>query len=132
MVVGAARIELHIHASRSLKQKRGVVRSLLRRVANRFEVSAAEVEAQDNWQIAVIGVAMVGIATPVVERRIENLIRFIEEQHLAEVVDHEVEVLVAPLAAYTDGDSPDGRAFDRRFEAAFGGKAFEDEMEPGA
>ncbi len=131
MVVGAARIELHIDGARSLKQKRGVVRSLLRRVANRFEVSVAEVEAQDNWQRAVVGVALVGIAAPIVQRRMDHIIAFIEDQHLAEVVDTEIEVLSAPLADYADRESAADRDFDARFEAAFGAPAFEEESESG-
>ena len=43
MIVGAAIVELHVHASQSLKQKRGVVRSIVRRVRNRFNVSVSEI-----------------------------------------------------------------------------------------
>ena len=39
MIVGAALIELHVHGSQSLKQKRGVVRSITQRVRNRFNLA---------------------------------------------------------------------------------------------
>ena len=96
MVVGAAQVELHIHGSRSLKQKRGVVRSIVRRVHNEFNVAIAEVEGQDTWDWAVLGLAAIahegGTARAVLERTID----FIEELHLAEVMDQRVEVLGAP------------------------------------
>ena len=47
MIVGAAVVEIYIHGSQSLKQKRGVVRSITRRVRNRFNLSVAEVGGQD-------------------------------------------------------------------------------------
>ena len=39
MVIGAARVELHVHGSQSLKQKRGVVRAISQRLRNRFNVA---------------------------------------------------------------------------------------------
>jgi hypothetical protein len=59
MVVGAARVELHVHGSQSLKEKRGVVRSITQRLRNRFNVSVAEVEHQDLWQRARLAVVSV-------------------------------------------------------------------------
>jgi uncharacterized protein YlxP (DUF503 family) len=57
MIVGASVVELHIHGCRSLKAKRGVVRSITRRVRNRFNLSVAEVGGQDQWQTAVLGLS---------------------------------------------------------------------------
>ncbi|HZU14162.1 MAG TPA: DUF503 domain-containing protein [Chloroflexota bacterium] len=59
MVIGAAIVVFHIPDAHSLKEKRHVVRSLTDRVRNRFAVSIAEVDAQDQWQRAVIGLACV-------------------------------------------------------------------------
>ena len=60
MIVGAALVEIHVHGSRSLKQKRGVVRSIVQRVRNRFNVSIAEVDGQGTWQRAVLGLSSRG------------------------------------------------------------------------
>lgn len=92
MVVGAARVELHVHGSQSLKEKRGVVRSITQRVRNRFNVSVAEVGGQDTWQIAVLGLAVAANEAPAARRRLEQAIDFIAELHLAEVIDQEVEI----------------------------------------
>ena len=93
MVVGAARVELHVHGSQSLKQKRGVVRSITQRVRNRFNVAVAEVGGQGTWQIAELGLATVASDRRVVRERLEKAIDFIENLHLAEVLDQEVELL---------------------------------------
>jgi uncharacterized protein YlxP (DUF503 family) len=92
MVVGAARVELHVHGSQSLKEKRGVVRSITQRVRNRFNVSVAEVGGQDTWQIAVLGLAVAANEAPAARRKLEQAIDFIADLHLAEVIDQEVEI----------------------------------------
>ena len=92
MVVGAARVELHVHGSQSLKEKRGVVRSITQRLRNRFNVSVAEVGGQDTWQIAVLGLAVAANEAPAARRKLEQAIDFIADLHLAEVIDQEVEI----------------------------------------
>lgn len=59
MVVGIVRIELHIPASRSLKDKRQVVRGLKDRIRERARAAVAEVDHHDLWQRAALGVAVV-------------------------------------------------------------------------
>jgi uncharacterized protein YlxP (DUF503 family) len=93
MFVAAARVELHVHGSQSLKQKRGVLNSIKQRVRNEFNVSIAEVGGQDTWQLAVLGLAAVSEEAQDARVRLERAIDFIERLHLAEVTDQEVEIL---------------------------------------
>jgi hypothetical protein len=93
MFVAAARIELHVHGSQSLKQKRGVISSIKQRVRNEFNVSVAEVGGRDTWQVAVLGLAAVSEEAQDARVRLERAIDFIEGLHLAEVTDQEVEIL---------------------------------------
>ncbi|MGI9032326.1 MAG: DUF503 domain-containing protein [Acidimicrobiales bacterium] len=53
------RFELHIPLSRSLKEKRAVVKPTLDGIRHRFSLSVAEVGYQDTWQRAAVGVAVV-------------------------------------------------------------------------
>ncbi len=96
MIVGAAVVELTIHGSRSLKQKRGVVRSISQRVRNRFNLAVAEVGGQGTWQHAVLGLSAVGGDAVGVRRVLDRAVVFIEELHLAEVVHSDVEILDLP------------------------------------
>src|SRR5262245_7560616 len=59
MFVGIVRIELHIPAATSLKEKRSVVRSLKERIRHRVQAAVAEVDYQDLWQRAALGVVVV-------------------------------------------------------------------------
>jgi len=105
MIVGAAVVELRVHGSRSLKAKRGVVRSITGRLRNRFNVSASEVGGQGTWQRAVIGLSMSGSEEVPLRRALEKAVAFIEEMHLAEVVGSEIELIRLPLVE--DGDWTD-------------------------
>ena len=92
MIVGASVVELHLEGCSSLKAKRGVVRSIAQRVRNRFNLAVSEVGGQDTWQRAVLGLAVAANEAPTARRRLEQAIEFIEELHLAEVLDQEVEI----------------------------------------
>jgi len=59
MIVGISVIELHLPASRSLKDKRRIVKSLVERVHQRYRVSVAETDFHDLHQRAEIAVAAV-------------------------------------------------------------------------
>ena len=97
MIVGAAVVEIHVHESQSLKSKRGVVRSISRRTRNRFNLSVAEVGGQDTWQRSVIGLAASGSNRQQVRATLERAIAFIEDLHLAEVVNADVELVDLPV-----------------------------------
>ena len=98
MVIGAAVVELRIHGSRSLKEKRGVVRSICHRVRNRFNCSVAEVGGQDKWQRAVLGLSVSGATAPPVRTMLDRAMRFIEGLGLAEVTGSDVEIVHLPVA----------------------------------
>jgi uncharacterized protein YlxP (DUF503 family) len=60
MHVALLELDLHIPYAQSLKDKRMAVRSLKDRLRKRFNVSVAEVNHQDLWQRAGVGVVSVG------------------------------------------------------------------------
>lgn len=59
MIVGTLEIEIFIPWSKSLKDKRSVIRSLQDRIKARFNVSIAEIDYQDKWQRSLIGISLV-------------------------------------------------------------------------
>lgn len=99
MVVGAALVEIHVQGSQSLKQKRGVVRSIQQRLRNQFNISVSEVGGQGTWQRAVLGMTAAGAEAPQVKKVLERAIRFVENLHTAEVLNSDLELLVLPHEA---------------------------------
>jgi uncharacterized protein len=79
MIIGVSQITLHLPGSQSLKDKRQIIKSVMARVRNRFEVAIAEVEEQDRWQIAILGVSCVSNSGQHAGEILGHVQRFIEE-----------------------------------------------------
>ncbi len=73
MHVGALRIELRIRDMRSLKEKRKVVKSIIADIGRAYPVAVAEVDHQDLWQRADLGVAVVSGSPGHVDRMLAAL-----------------------------------------------------------
>ncbi|MHB1415073.1 MAG: DUF503 domain-containing protein [Chloroflexota bacterium] len=94
MVIAACRVSLHLPENHSLKGKRQALRSILARLRNEYGVSAAEVEAQDLWQRAVIGIAYVSNEASHANEVVSKAVNFIERARGdVELLDYELEIL---------------------------------------
>jgi hypothetical protein len=94
MIIGACTLTLHLPMVGSLKEKRQIIKSLLARVRNEFNVSIAEVDAQDTWQVAVIGLACVSASERYARGQIDAVLRFIEAQRPdVPLVNYDIELL---------------------------------------
>ena len=94
MNVGILTVRLRIPENQSLKGKRQVVKSIIQRVRNRFNVSVAEVEDQDLWQVATIGVAAVSNSSAHVNEVLSKVQDFIAGSRPdAELLDYNIEIL---------------------------------------
>lgn len=93
MVVGLCTIELFISESRSLKDKRQVLHSLKDRLRGKFNLSVAEVDGQDLWQKAVLGMACVANEGGHVNQVLEQALNVIKSMPAVEVVRTKLELL---------------------------------------
>lgn len=94
MVVGVCRIVIELPESFSLKEKRGPLRSIISRIRSTFNAAIAEVDAQDTWQTAVLGVAVVSAEARHANEMLSKIVAFVEE-HLSDGVlaDYELEIM---------------------------------------
>jgi len=93
MHVGVLKVSLRLPENHSLKGKRQVVKSIAARVRSRFNVSVAEVDDQELWQLACLGVSCVGSDGATVNQVLSRVARFIEQYPGdAEVLDCELEM----------------------------------------
>lgn len=93
MVVGTARVNLQLHGIASLKDKRSIVRKIVHRVRNEFDISSAETDHLDSHRQAEIGLAVVTNDARLADSLMRRAVNFIVDTHLAEVLDAHVEVL---------------------------------------
>ena len=96
VTVGVCRVTLRLPENHSLKGKRQVLKSLLARIHNKFNVAVAEVGDQDAWQIAAIAVTCVSNDERHADEVLASVVAFIRHERLdAEIVDIETETVRA-------------------------------------
>lgn len=93
MVVGILKITLIIPGNSSLKGKRKVIKSLLDKLRSRFNLAAAEVEDNDLWQKAGLGLALVGNDRRFINSSMDKVLDFIYRTSDAEIVDSDSEII---------------------------------------
>jgi uncharacterized protein YlxP (DUF503 family) len=93
MIIGVLTFEIFIPTSQSLKEKRFVLKSLKDRLKNKFNASVAELEFQDKWQRAAMGVAVIGNEQSYVEQSLQQIFKFIDNSEFYEVTSYQFEYL---------------------------------------
>lgn len=86
-------IELRAIYVHSLKEKRMIVKSLIGKLENKFNISVREVDNQDLHQRISIGIVKIGLDNKECDKDKEKIISFIEENCEAEIIDIESEVI---------------------------------------
>lgn len=77
-----------------MKEKRSVLNKLLKRAQNEFNVSIAQVGDLDRHRYAQVGFAMTGNESRYINGKVDHLIRFIDDLHVAEILNTKVEIMV--------------------------------------
>lgn len=93
MIVGLCTVELFLPESQSLKDKRQVLLSLKDRLREKFNLSIAEVDGQDLWQKAVLGLACVANEGRYVNQVLDQALNLIRSVPAVEIVESRIELL---------------------------------------
>ena len=94
LTIGACVLELRLPSVRSLKEKRGQLRSLLTRLRKEFNLAVSEIGHNDVWQSAQIAIVAVSNEKSVVEKMLRQTVLWIEKHRPdLDVVDVEIQWL---------------------------------------
>ncbi|MHB9098221.1 MAG: DUF503 domain-containing protein [Syntrophales bacterium] len=93
MVVGTGLVDLLIPESGSLKEKRSVLKRIIQRTRNEFNVSIAEVGDNDLWRRARVGFSVVGNDKQYINAKMDHILRFIDRLGLAEILRSRIEIV---------------------------------------
>ncbi len=94
MNVGVCKIRLRLPENLSLKGKRQVLKSITTQVGNKFNVSMAEVDDQDLWQVATLGICCVSNNKRYTNEVLSKVVDFIANRRFeVEMLDYEIEIL---------------------------------------
>jgi len=94
MNVGICKIKLRLPENLSLKGKRRVLKSITARLKNKFNVSVAEVDDHELWQLATLGLCCVSNDKRYTNEVLSKVVNFIVDgQFGVEILDYEIEIL---------------------------------------
>ncbi len=91
MVIGTVQLEIRFYNPQSLKEKRMILKSLVTRVRNQFNVSIAEIDGMDLWQSSSLAVAAVGLETKRVNQILSHVMDFVRSDRQLEVIKEQME-----------------------------------------
>jgi len=96
MNVGVCRVSLRFPESLSLKGKRRILKSITTRVAGKFNVAVAEVDNQELWQVATIGICCVSNNSRHANEVMSKIVDFIVSSRPdVEILGYEIEIVSA-------------------------------------
>ena len=94
MNIGVCKIRLRLPENLSLKGKRQVLKSIITRVGSKFNVSVAEVDDHDLWQLATLGICCVSNNKRHANEILSKVVNFIVNSRFEiEILDYEIEIL---------------------------------------
>jgi len=94
MNVGVCKIRLRLPENLSLKGKRRVLKSITTQIGNKFNVSVAEVDDQELWQLATLGICYVSNNKRYTNQVLSKVVDFIANRRFeVEMLDYEIEIL---------------------------------------
>jgi len=79
MIVSVMTVQLCLNGIGSLKEKRSIVKSVTSRLKNRFNVSIAEVDHQDNKRTVLLGLSIVANNSGYIARQFEKILTFMRK-----------------------------------------------------
>ena len=92
MRVIVMKVSLKADWAHSLKEKRMVVKSIIAKLQNKFNISVGEIENQDIHNLITIGIASIALDAKVCDSTIEHIINYIEDITDAEIINIEQEI----------------------------------------
>ena len=94
MHIGVCQLRFRLAENLSLKGKRRVLKSITTRVRSQFNVSVAEIDDQDLWQLATLGICCVSNDGRHANEVLSRVVNFITECRFEiEILDYEIEIL---------------------------------------
>jgi len=94
MNVGVCKISLRLPENMSLKGKRRVLKSIITQLKNKFNVSVAEVDDQQLWQLATLGICCLSNDRRYTNEVLSKVVSFVANGRFeVEMLDYEIEII---------------------------------------
>ena len=93
MTIGVLRFELRLFSPKSLKEKRAIIKPLKNYLQTNFNVSVAELDKHDSWQMSDIGIAMISNDNAFIHKCFDSISTTIESRFPVIITSKNIEIL---------------------------------------
>jgi len=94
MHIGTCKIKLFLPMNHDLKGKRRIVKSLTTQIRLKFNVSVSEIENNELWQIATIGIAVISNKILILNQTFDHIFSFIESSnHDINIISNDIDIM---------------------------------------
>ena len=94
MIVGVMQFEIYMHSSRSLKDKRRIIKSITEKVKSKFQnLSVSEIGSQNLWKKSEIAIAIVSNDSQLVNSNLDLVLNYLKNNGSIEIIESKIEVL---------------------------------------
>ncbi|MEA1965309.1 MAG: DUF503 domain-containing protein [Candidatus Aerophobetes bacterium] len=93
MVIGILEVDVQLFYSNSLKDKRRIVKSLIARLKNNFNISVSEVAYQNLWRKTKLGIAFLTMEEKFAQNVLSEIIRFIHKEKRISLTTSKMEII---------------------------------------
>ena len=93
MVVGTGKIKFKLYGVSSLKEKRRIVKAIINRIKNKFNISIAETDYNDSHLWAQIGFSITGNDSRMVNSKLDKVFNMADDMGLAQITDTQMEII---------------------------------------
>ncbi len=93
MVVGTGKIKFKLYGVSSLKEKRSIIKKIIHRIKNNFNISIAETDFNDSHLWAQIGFSIVGNDSRMVNSKLDKIFNMADDMGIAQIIDTQMEII---------------------------------------
>lgn len=93
MIIGILTLEIHLPYSQSLKEKRKILNGFRDRIRNKFNAAIAEIDYQDKWQRAKVGIVTLNSQKKLVDQILSRIIQEAEKGIDGEIIASEIQYI---------------------------------------
>jgi hypothetical protein len=90
MWIGYLEVELYIPGISSLKQKRIIIKSVKTKLRARYNVGVAEIDENDKWQKAVLGIVSISNDKKEINSQLDKILNWLEKERDFDILNHEL------------------------------------------
>lgn len=90
MEVGILEVDISLGGVTSLKEKRKIIKSVITRMRNKFNLSVSEIDYQDKWQKAAIAAVIVGNDKKYLDRILQKTVDMLDNEGELVIIDYQL------------------------------------------